>query len=81
MLLTFPGAGVLLGILTAHREALSVSDAAIASDFHKPFDAKHIFPLKVSFHPDIVFDIFADKSYLILGKVSDPDVGVYVSIL
>src|SRR5574344_2478899 len=45
--LTFTGAGVRLGPLSANREAFLVADATIASDFLEAFDVEGHFAAKI----------------------------------
>ena len=56
---TLTRTSISLRALTANGQALSVTDASIATDFHKAFNVEGYFAAKFTFYSDVVIDIFS----------------------
>ena len=71
------GAGIGLGALASHRQALAVADAAVAADLDEPLDVEGHVAAQVAFHVAVVVDILSQLGRVVLGEVPHADVGVH----
>src|SRR5665213_1734313 len=69
---TLAGAGVGVGSLTAHRQALAVPQSAIAGQVHQPLDVHRRFAPKVAFDLIVAIDGLADVDHFLIGELVDP---------
>ena len=54
-----------------------MSYASITTDIFQSFDVCVNFSLQIAFDVKILFDVLPEKTYLLLGKVLDANVGGY----
>src|SRR3954467_14665566 len=54
------GAGIGVGALTADREALTVTQAAVAGQVHQTLDVHRVFAAQVAFDGEVLVDRFTD---------------------
>src|SRR5690606_14346900 len=69
---TLPGAGVGVRALTADRQALAVTQAAVAGDVHQALDVHRGFATQVALDGVILVDGLADLQDLGVGQLVDP---------
>ena len=61
------GSGVGLGALASYGQALTVTDAAIATDFNKSLNIERHIPAKVALHAAVMVDILSQLGNIVLG--------------
>ena len=68
--------GIGLGTLTTNGQALSVTNATVASNFNKTLDIKLYAGAKVAFYHNILVNVFSESRFISLGEVRYAGVGV-----
>src|SRR5580692_11066445 len=68
---TLAGAGVGMGALTADRQALAVTQAAVAGQVHQPLDVDGGLAAQVAFDLVVAVDRLADLQHLGVGELVD----------
>ena len=63
------GTRVVLGVLSADRQAATMTDAAVAADFHQTLDVHGNLAAEVAFHLHMVLDVFTKLADFVFGKV------------
>src|SRR5512146_1196798 len=66
------GAGVGVGALAADRQALAVTQPAIAGQVHEPLDVHRRLAAKVALDREVPVDGLADVKDFLVGQVVDP---------
>ncbi|MPN02033.1 hypothetical protein SDC9_149246 [bioreactor metagenome] len=69
-------AGVLLGALSANRQALTVPYAAVATDLDQSLDVHRGFAAKIALHLEIVVDVVSELRNIAFSEVAYANVGV-----
>src|SRR5882672_4235752 len=69
---TFARARVRVGALTADGQALTVAQAAVATEIHEPFDVHRHLAAQIALDEIVAVDHFADLDGFGLGQVMDP---------
>src|SRR6202012_1189096 len=64
-------AGIGVGALTADRQALAVTQAAIAAQVHQTLHVHWNFATKITFHPIALVDHFANTDYIRIRQLID----------
>ncbi len=80
-LATLASAGIVLGALSTHGQADTVTNATVASNIHQSLDVKLDFAAEVSLYFVIAADYFADSCCLSVGPVFYFDVFVHSGFL
>src|ERR1700753_2984666 len=60
-----------VGTLAADRQALAVTQAAVAAEIHKALDVHRDFAAQVAFHEEVAVDHCADLDDLGVGEIVD----------
>src|SRR5471030_350815 len=68
----FAGTGVGVGTLAADRQALAVTQAAIAAQVHQTLDVHGDVTAQIAFDQEIAVDDFADLNDLGFRQIADP---------
>lgn len=68
---TLADSSVAAGVLSSGREATSMPQSSIGTDFDQPSDVALYFASQVAFHLEVTIDDFAEMSDLGFGKVLD----------
>src|SRR5262245_9809479 len=58
-----------------------MAHAAVASDFHQPFDVHRDLFAQIAFDAALFLDHAADLPHIVLGEILHADVGAYAGIL
>src|SRR6202043_3513066 len=74
-------AGVGLGVLAAHRQAATVTQAAVAGDVLEAFDVLRALAPQIALDGQAVVDRVAELGHLVLGEVADVGVGADADVL
>src|SRR5690606_19568329 len=69
---TLAGARVGLGALAAHRQALAVTQAAVAAEVHQALDIHGDVATQVALDDVVAVDALADARHLVVGQLVDP---------
>src|SRR6478752_1830529 len=69
---TLAGAGIRVGALTADRQALAVTQAAIAGQVHQTLDVHRVFAAQVALDGEVLVDRFTDREHFGVGQLVDP---------
>src|SRR2546428_3863506 len=65
------GTGVRMRALASGRQAATMAEPAVRTDFHEPFDIERDFLTQVAFHPILLFDDLADLVYFIVVQLAN----------
>ena len=74
------GTGILLSVLTADRQATTVTNTAIAADLHQTLDIQAHLTAEVTLNLQVVLDVVTELADLILGEILDAGVGIDADI-
>ena len=81
LLLALPGAGVVLGALSANGQASTVADAAIATDIHEALDVHLDTGAELTLDLVLLVDEGTDLGYLVVIPVTDFDGSVDTALV
>src|SRR5688572_26833826 len=69
---TLAGAGIGVGALAVHRQALAVAQAPVAAEIHQPLYVHGDFAPKVALDHVVAVDHLADLQHLLVGQLRHP---------
>src|SRR6476660_9251287 len=76
----FSGACIGVGALSANRQPLAVTQAAVAAEVHQSFDVQLNFAPQITFDHAITVDDLSDLKYLGVGELRLPTVGRQINL-
>src|SRR5258705_8560097 len=70
-----------VGTLTAHRQAATMTQAAIAAEVHQTLDVDADFTAKIALDQIVAVDDFADLQHFLVAELADPALGRDLDLL